>query len=179
MKLQKVTVELVLIFLVLCFIVVSVNTINSQDPINQTNNTTNSSNASSSISVQPLAAISITVTPNSLNLGTVLADNIERSYLSSTNVTVFGTGTGNLYVRAGGDFTQTGNVTNTISLANFKYDGFGNAGLAKTQLTTTNSLVNTFNIIYYNTVPVNYYLTVPYGTAPGNYNTTIIYSLIG
>ena len=108
-----------------------------------------------------------------------MADNIQRSFPSSVNVTVFGTGTGNLYVRAGGDFSQTGNATNTISLANFKYDGFGNTGLPVTPLTTTNSLVNTFNIIYYSTVPVNYYLTVPCGTSPGTYNTTIIYSLIG
>lgn len=179
MKQHRFIFELVLVVFVLGFIMVSINAVNSQDPVNQTNNTTNVTNTSTEIGVQPLAAISISINPTSLNLGTVLADNIERSFVSSTNVTVFGTGTGNLYVRAGADFTQTGNATNIISLANFKYNGFGNAGLPKTSLTTTNALVNTFNTIYYSTVPVNYYLTVPCGTSPGTYNTTIIYSLIG
>ena len=115
MKLQGSVYKLVLILFALC-LVTSINAISSQDPINQTNNTTNTSY---DLGVQPLAATSITIAPTTLNLGTLLADNIQNSFLNSVNVTSRGTGTGNLYVRAVGDFTQTGNITNTITLGKF------------------------------------------------------------
>ena len=167
MKLKRSVYTFVLTLFILC-LVTSINAINSQDPANQTNNTTNTTNSSSSLGVQPLVAQSITVTPASLNLGTLLADNIQNSFLNSVSVTSKGTGTGNLYVRAVGDFTQTGNISSTITLANFKYNGFGNAALPITPLTTTNYLVNTFTGNYNSKVSVNYYLTVPYGT-PSRY----------
>ncbi len=151
----------------------------SSNHMNDTNitNTTNGTNTTvtSNAIVQPMTATGLTVTPTSINLGVWPSDGIEHTYTSVTNVTVTAWGlTGNLTVRASGDFISG---TNRIPLNNFKYDcpGYINS---KTSFTTVDSIIDdyTYLIYYHTTYTMDYYLTIPIGTTPGTYSTNITYA---
>lgn len=159
----------------------------SVSPVNSENNTTtNSSNKTNStllnatLQQDQLATITIQVNPQSVNLGNRLADNSEWSYPDRTDVSVtaldiLSTDNVNLYVRA----TELTHGNATINLSNFKYDGFSNSTLPKTQFTGTDAKVKTWdNTLTVQTVPVNLYLKVPFGTPSGTYTSTITYTLM-
>ena len=184
--------ELLKIFFALFFIcLMTFSTINvfaeDSDISNQTNstNSTNSTNTTKTVTknavVQPMStSVSVTVTPSSINLGTLMADGLENTYTGAAAVRVrayslFGSGT--LTVRAAGDFTKGTDISKTIALSNFKYNCSGYVD--KTPFTTTDTEIDTyFSWIlgsYDNTYTMNYYITIPTGTDPGIYNTTIYY----
>lgn len=165
----------------------SVATSSSANETNITNNSSKINNNSSSIT--PMSTgwdpqVSISVSP-SINLGNRIADGLESSHLSVTQVNATGSDfniqreTLNLYVRATGDLSDG---TYTIPLNNLKYDGFSNSSLPKTSFTTTNARIQSWPLEGFLWVSVsksvygNYYLTVPMGTASGTYSTTIIYT---
>lgn len=151
------------------------------NPLKDNNSLNNSTNISEKSDVQPLAIIiwSFSVSPTSVNLGNLPADNSERSFPGRTNISVSALGSTDLYVRASGDFISTSNSSNTIALSNFQYDGFKNTGLTKRPFTTNDVLVKTWTGFFVSdTVPVNYYLRVPIGTEPGTYTVTIYYTAV-
>lgn len=190
--------ELLKIFLVLFFIsLITFSTLSvfaeDSDTSNQTNDT-NETNKTNEINktvandavIQPMAStsVSINITPQSVNLGTWPADGAEHTYSGITTVQVHATGwwgffntSGDLTVRAKGDFTRGTDISKTISLSNFKYDCPNY--VSKTPFTTTDSEIDQYaagwggNTYIYT---INYYLTIPTGTDPGTYNTTIIYT---
>ena len=160
------------------------NNLNDQSNLNgnNTGNETNQAEENPNLSVkaepQPLAIIifSFSATPNTLNLGTVQADNSETSFLGRTSISVTALGTTDLYVRASGNLVSS---TDNIALSNFQYDGFNNATLTKRPFTTTDTRVRRWTGIFISdTVPVNYYLRVPTGTDPGTYSVTVYYTAV-
>lgn len=167
-------VSLVLLILVSVLTVVADN--------NTTNNTTNLSlNNSTNITVEPMSSrASVTVSPSTVNLGTLMPDGTEHSYtgISTVSITdyglIFNT---NLYVRASGAFVNTADPSSTIPLSNFKYDNPDTG--SKTSFTTSNTLVKSWTSFLYlsDTVRMNYYLTIPIFTGNGTYTTTITYSV--
>ncbi len=126
------------------------------------------------------AAITIQVTPQSVDLGNRLADGSEWSYLDQTYVSVTAnnlsaTDKVDLYVRA----SDLSSGSSVIDLSNFKYDGFSNSTLSKTHFTEADTKVKTWdNTLTSQTVPVNYYLNVPFNTPSGTYSSTITYTLV-
>jgi hypothetical protein len=185
----------------------------SSNDINVTNTTNSTNTTSKTSSLVTLAAAapssssytSLTVTPSSVDLGSVLADNSETFYPSQTTIEVcagdfVSFNRLNLYVKSAGDLDSG---SDTIPINNLKYDGFGSSSLQKTSFYTNYNLVTYWNAqnfkyrnyrvyyvasdydIYGNTIylsPIttaaNYYLTVPFGTSPGTYQTTIEYIAI-
>lgn len=179
--------ELLKIFLALFFIcLITFSTINvfAADTVilNQTNST-NSTNTTKTITknavVQPMVATGITVTPTTINLGTLPADGKEYTFTSAANVTVTAwallVDDGNVTVRASGNFVNSADTSKTIPLTNFKYGCQGYVD--KTSFTTSDSLVANYDVILYSriTYHMDYYLTIPTGTDPGTYTTTIYY----
>lgn len=167
------------VFLVI-LIIVSVLSVFADN--NTTNNTTNLSlNNSTNRIVEPMSArASVTVSPSTVNLGTLMPDGIEYSYPGVTKVTVTDWGLifdTDLYVRASGDFVNTADPSSTIPLNNFKYDNLNTD--SKTSFTTSDILINSWTYIFYlnNTVSMNYYLTIPTFTRNGTYTVTITYSV--
>lgn len=169
----------------------SVATSSSANETNITNNSSNKTN--DSVVIMPMASgfspqVSLSVS-SPINLGTEIPDGLENSYPSITQVNAsasewFTTADDrlNLYVRASGNFI---NGNETIPLANFKYDGYGNSTLPKTSFTTNNVRVQSWPLggswIFRSvsrTVYGNYYLTIPMGSAEGTYTTTIYYTAI-
>lgn len=145
----------------------------------------------------------LSVTPTTLDLGSALADNSERSYPAATTIeTCAGDFNSfnslNLYVKASGDMNSG---TGSIPINNLKFDGFGSSSLQKTSfnkgyhlLTSWKTQYDYWYEVYYvasdlsyyggtiyltpiNTT-ANYYLTVPFGTSPGTYQVTITYLAI-
>lgn len=117
------------------------------------------------------AAIDLTVTPSTIDFGTVLAD--------GSQVTVSGTITAksprniDLYVWADGPFA---NGTNTISLdPNFQYSINGSAYSVLGIDHSIPLIANWYKPSWQrpDTLEEYYRLTVPAGTPPGNYTTTI------
>lgn len=147
------------------------------------NNTTNVSlNNSTNRSVEPMSArASVTVSPSTVNLGTLMPDGTEHSYPGITTVTVTDYGLifdTNLYVRANGAFVNTADPTSIIPLSNFQYDNPNTR--SKTSFTTSTTRIKLWedSFIYLrDTVSMNYYLTIPTYTRNGTYTTTIIYSV--
>lgn len=161
----------------------TVSSVNDTPQINSTN-VTNGTHSSFLLNnpLQPdqLAVVTILITPQTVNLGDRTANNREFSYMDQTQVSVTAldlslTDNVNLYVKASA-FTSG---STTIDLSNFKYDGFSNSSLPKTQFTGTDAKVKTWDYtLISQTVPVNFYLTVPFGTTPGTYTTTISYTVV-
>ncbi|MDI9623887.1 MAG: hypothetical protein QFX38_03250 [Methanothermobacter sp.] len=133
---------------------------------NITNNTTN---------VQPLSVwTSVSVTPSTLNLGTIAPDGIERSYPNAATVTVtyFLAYNDRLSVRASGDLVNANG--STIPLSNLK---FSTSNIAKRSFTTSDYTILTYSGLWGSqTVPMNFYITIPVFTDPGTYSVTIIYT---
>ncbi|MBP2046795.1 hypothetical protein [Methanobacterium aggregans] len=216
-KIEKIVLIVIMVFLIFLGTFGSFGTsISSINDTNITNTTKLTNTTSKSSSLVTLAAAapssssytSLTVTPSSVDLGSVLADNSENSYPSQTTIEVcagdfVSFNRLNLYVKSAGDLDSG---TDNIPINNLKYDGFGSSSLQKTSFNTNYNLVtywntqsfryhNTYsNRVYYvasdydiygNTIylsPIttsaNYYLTVPFGTSPGTYQTTIEYIAI-
>jgi len=157
----------------------------TNDSANITNDSINQtiSDASFNAPVQPMAwFLGLTVTPRSVNLGTVVPDGAERTFTDVTTVRVqafdpFG-GSGSLYVRASGDFINSANTSQRIPLNNFQLSSLGY--VTKRPFTTTDQLIHHFSFRWWydNTYIMNYYLRVPLYTYPGIYSTTIIYTAI-
>ena len=150
----------------------------TNDSINQT-----ISDAPVDAPVQPMAWVLIlTVTPRSVNLGTVDADGVERIFTGATTARVRAFNpshsSGSLYVSASGDFINSANTSQIIPLNNFQFDCPGY--VTKRPFTTTDQLVHHFTFSWWYDHPyiMNYYLRVPPYTYPGNYSTTIIYTAI-
>ncbi len=146
------------------------------------NNSSNLSlNNSTNRSVQPMSArASVTVSPSTVNLGTLMPDGTEHSYPGVTTVSVTDWGfifDTNLYVRASGAFVNTADPSSTIPLSNFKYDNPDTG--SKTSFTTSSTLIRTWTsfLILNDDVSLNYYLTIPTFTTNGSYTTTITYSV--
>lgn len=117
---------------------------------------------------------------NTINLGSLAADNIQRTFpggASGEQIRTYSNTAIDVYTRAAGNL-QSG--SNSIALTNFQYSG------------GTISLPTSFTVNYFkmydnwasapqggsNTAPVNLYMTVPYGTSPGTYTTTIYFSAV-
>lgn len=152
---------------------------NLNNDTNSTNSTNNTkSNASVKAPIQPMSVtVTVTANPTSLNFGAVNADGLEHTFTGATTVRVQALGlSGDLYVRASGDFINSANASQKIPLTNFKYDCPGYA--AKKPFTTNNELIHhyTYFLIYDTTYTMNYYLTIPTYTDPGVYSTTVIYT---
>jgi len=144
------------------------------------NNTTNRS-LNNFTNMSPMSArASVTVSPSTVNLGTVMPDGNLHSYPGITTVTVTDWGlifNTDLYVRASGAFVNTADPSSTIPLSNFQYDNPTTG--SRTSFTTSNTLVESWTSFLYmqKTVSMNYHLTVPTFTANGTYTTTITYSV--
>lgn len=187
--------ELLKIFFVLFFIsLLTFSTIgvfaedsNSSNLINDTNSTNSTNSTNTTVTknavVQPMSiSTSITVTPSSVNFGSLPADGLEYTYAGVTTVQVSATGLwiltpGNVTVRAGNDFTRGTDTSRIISLNNFKYDCSGDSVVAKTSFTKDDVAIDQFYPISNQyAYTLHYYLTIPKGTDPGVYNTTITYT---
>ena len=154
---------------------------NSSNATNTTNTTNVTQNLGGNAIVQPMSlSTSITVTPDTVNMGPWDADGAEHYISNAATVRVRATnfifgGGGTLSVRATGDFTSG---TNSIPLSNFKFECPGN--VSKTQFTTSNSQIDDYSPPFIgsitNTYHINYYLTVPVSADSGTYSTTIIYT---
>lgn len=151
----------------------SANITNSTDSINQT-----ISDASVDAPVRPMSIwVSLTVTPTSVNLGSVDADGVERTFTGVTTARVQAIGfSGNLYVRASDNFINSANSSQIIPLDNFQFDCPGY--VTKRSFTTDNQRIHyyTYFLGYNENYTMNYYLTVPRYTDPGVYSTTVIYT---
>ncbi len=139
-----------------------------------TNNTTNQSMAPRGIGV------AVTVSPSTVNLGTLIPDGTQHDYprIASVHVTGLNIFTyTRLYVRASGAFVNTADPSSTIPLSNFEYDNPDTG--SETPFTTSNVEIGRWGIIGFvdETVSMNYHLTVPTFTTNGTYTTTIIYSV--
>lgn len=180
--------ELLKIFLVLFFISMitfsSISVFAEDSGIsNQTNNTNSTKNTTitNNAIIQPMSiSVSIDVNPSSINLGTLPADGVERTYNGATTARVQALGlSGYLYIRAVGDFTMGADTSRRIPLNNFQYS-CPEVSADKTSVTTADpgSVIHryTYFLGYDHTYYMNYYLTIPTGTDPGTYNTTIIYT---
>lgn len=148
------------------------------------NTTTNTSlNNTTNLSVQPMSAnAAVTVSPSTVNLGTLMPDGTQHSYPGITTVRV--TDSGLLYrttlsVKASGAFVNTRDPSSTISLSNFMYDNPQSG--AKTAFTTGTVQIDQWTGWIFGpvdeTVSMNYYLTIPTFTTNGTYTTTITYSV--
>jgi hypothetical protein len=150
----------------------SANITNSTDSTNQT------IDASVDAPVRPMSVwVSLTVTPTSVNLGSVDADGVERTFTGVTTARIRALGfSGNLFVRASDNFINSANSSQIIPLNNFQFDCPGY--VTKRPFTTTNQLIHEYNyfLIYDVNYTMNYYLTVPRYTDPGVYSTTVIYT---
>ena len=187
--------ELLKIFFVLFFIsLMTFSTINvfaedsnSSNLINDTSSTNSTNSTNTTVTknaiVQPMSvSTSISVTPSSINFGSLPADGLENNYSGVTTVEVTAfqfLSSGNLTVKAN-DFTRGTDTSRTILVSNLKYDCSGDAAITKRSFTNNEALVDTYSWAilkeYDCTYTLHYYLTIPVGTTPGNYNTTIVYT---
>ncbi|MBC7100450.1 MAG: hypothetical protein H5T40_02280 [Methanobacteriales archaeon] len=162
----------ILSVMVLCVLLLGVFAVAAE---NETNQTSNKSNTTNNTTVQPLSVwSSVSVTPSTLNLGTVPPDGIERSYQNAATVTVtyfWAFDDDHLSVRATGDLIG---ANGSIPLSNLK---FSTSNVTKRSFTTTNYIIANYSgpwgILR---VPMNFYITVPSYTDPGTYSVTIIYT---
>jgi len=161
----------ILSVMVLCVLLLGVFAVAAE---NETNQTSNKSNTTNNTTVQPLSVwSSVSVTPSTLNLGTVPPDGIERSYQNAATVTVtyILAFDDHLYVRATGDLIG---ANGSIPLSNLK---FSTSNVPKRSFTTTNYIIANYSgLLGTLTVPMNFYITVPSYTDPGTYSVTIIYT---
>lgn len=185
-KLENIILTIIILFILFSStFFVSLNISSSANETNQTNKTNITKNitAPSPQAVGLFPSVSIQVTPQSLNLGSLVSDGVENSYLSCTKVKLsasqwFSDGTLTLYVKANGDLLSD---SNSINLNNLKYDGFSNSNLNKNVFTTSYSSVKSWDMtgsIYFSVsdnINGNYYLTIPTGTTPGTYSNNIYY----
>ncbi len=145
------------------------------------NNTTNTTNNTTNRSMAPLGiGVAVTVSPSTVNLGTLMPDGTQHDYpgRASVHVTGFNLFTyTNLYVRASGAFVNTADPSSTIPLSNFEYDNPDTG--SEIPFTTSDVLVDRWGVIGFvdETVSMNYHLTIPTFTTNGTYTTTITYSV--
>lgn len=157
--------------MVLCVLLMGIFTVAAENGTNQSmSNSTNSTT-----NVQPLSAwSSVSVSPSTLNLGTVAPDGVERSYQDATTVTVryFLAYDDHLYVRANGDLRSANG--STIPLSNLK---FSTPDVSKRSFTTSDYTIGNYSgLLGSLTVPMSFYITIPRYTDPGTYSVTIIYT---
>lgn len=172
---------LLLFMIVICLFAVSAVNI-TNDSANETNNTDLINQTISDelvdAPVRPMSwAVSLTVEPTSVNLGNVNADGVERTFTGATTARVVAWGfSGNLFVRASGDFVNSNNSSQIIPLSNFQFDCPGY--ITKRPFITTNQRIHLYEYFWFydNTYTMNYYLRVPQYTDPGVYSTTVIYT---
>lgn len=185
---NSILVTILLFALVLSLFVVSAddsqNDIENDGSGNNTtlNNTTNKTGPEglADAPIQPMSwSVSLTVNPTSYNMGTIPADGVERSFTGATTARVQATGllsSGDLFIRASGNFINGANASQTIPLNNFQFESPNYA--TKRPLTTTDFSIHHYTMFWSwdNTYNINYYLTVPRYTDPGTYSTTVIYT---
>ncbi|KUK01587.1 MAG: Uncharacterized protein XD44_0329 [Methanobacteriaceae archaeon 41_258] len=162
----------ILSVMILCVLLVGVFAVAAE---NETNQTLNKSNITNNTTVQPLSAwSSVSVSPSTLNLGTLPPDGIERSYPNAATVTVryLLAFNDHLYVRANGDLI--GPNGSTIPISNLK---FSTPNVPKRSFTTSDYIIANYSGFWGSfTVPMSFYVTVPPYTDPGTYSVTIIYT---
>lgn len=161
---------ILLVFISSLFFVTAqeVNTSNNSNLTNQTKTMAGLDNPSAQKN-----SVSILIKTPNVDLGTRIPDGSEKAYPNAVSLDLSSDADSDLSVMCDGNLTSADNTSNTISLNNFKYDGFNNASLSKRAFTTTYSHVKSWNGNI--TVPVNLYLIVPFGTQPGTYSSTIYY----
>lgn len=116
---------------------------------------------------------------NTINLGTVAADNVQVPYAGGATgeqVRTYSNVMIDLYTRIAGNFT---NGTNTLDANNFLFTG---------NVTGQTAFTAQYQKVFddwakapkggYNTAPINLALTVPFGTDPGDYSTTVYFSAV-
>lgn len=116
---------------------------------------------------------------NTINLGTIAADDVQVPYpggATGEQVRTYSNVMIDLYTRIAGNFT---NGTNTIDANNFLF-----TGNASGTVPFTAQYQKVFDDWAkapkggFNSAPVNLYLTVPFGTDPGDYSTTVYFSAV-
>jgi hypothetical protein len=163
---------IILLTIFSCSFIVSAQELNTSNSSNITNvskpvaQSSNGSDQNDTVSI-------LIKTPSNIDLGSRISNGEKKAYPDSASLELSSNKESDLMVMCQGDLTATDNSSNTISLDNLEYDGFGNSSLSHKAFTTTYTHVRSWNGTI--TVPVNLYLTVPIGTKPGTYQTTIYY----
>ena len=177
------------ITLILTILIVSIFSVYADDSNSSDstgNNTTNNTkaNITNNAVIQPMSiSPSVSINTTSVDLGNLDANGIEHTYsgITTVHVTAYALliGSGDLYVRSTGDFTNGADTSKTIPLNNFQYS-CPTVSSGKKSFTTTSTSIYHYTILgftYDQDFIMNYYLTIPSGTDAGKYNTTIIYTV--
>ncbi len=163
----------VIVFMIFsCSFIVSAQELNTSNSTNLTNQTKPLAQSADESDQNDTVSILIK-TPSNIDLGNRIPNGEKKAYPGAASLELSSNEEADLMVMCQGELTATDNPSNTISLENFEYDGFGNASLSPKAFTTTYTHVRSWNGTV--TVPVNLYLTIPIGTKPGTYQTTICY----
>ena len=135
--------------------------------------------------IEPLATgVSISVTPTTLNLGSIEPDGVERSFLNAAYVRIITRGgTLSFMVRANSlNLVSTTNTSQTIPISNLKYSinyaGPPPINVEKRSFGTTYDTIWTYPSSVNVNIPINYYMTIPPFTDPGTYQVQITWRAI-